>query len=66
MSRTTVSRDPAVSTGIVLGLLQSFAAGYAPESFGDGFAQVVPWIMMILILVIRPTGLFGSREIRRA
>lgn len=52
--------------GIVLGLLQSFAAGYAPESFGDGFSQVVPWIMMILILVIRPTGLFGSREIRRA
>ena len=52
--------------GIVLGVLQSVAAGYAPASFGSGFGQVVPWVVMIVILVIRPSGLLGSREIRRA
>jgi branched-chain amino acid transport system permease protein len=52
--------------GIVLGVLQSLAAGYAPASFGSGFGQVVPWVVMIIILVIRPSGLLGSREVRRA
>lgn len=52
--------------GIVLGVLQSVAAGYAPASFGSGFGQVVPWVVMIIILVIRPSGLLGSREVRRA
>jgi branched-chain amino acid transport system permease protein len=52
--------------GIVLGVLQSLAAGYAPASFGSGFGQVVPWVVMIIILVIRPSGLLGSRQMRRA
>jgi branched-chain amino acid transport system permease protein len=55
-----------VAGGIVLGLLQTYAAGYAPDSFGTGFASTVPWILMILLLVVKPTGLFGAREIRRA
>jgi branched-chain amino acid transport system permease protein len=52
--------------GIVLGVLQSLAEGYAPASFGSGFGQVVPWVVMIGILVIRPSGLLGSRAMRRA
>lgn len=55
-----------VAGGVVLGLLQTYAAGYAPDSLGTGFASTVPWILMILILVAKPTGLFGTREIRRA
>jgi branched-chain amino acid transport system permease protein len=55
-----------VAGGIVLGLLQTYAAGYAPDSFGTGFASTVPWILMILLLVVKPTGLLGTREIRRA
>jgi branched-chain amino acid transport system permease protein len=55
-----------VAGGIVLGLLQTYAAGYAPDSLGTGFASTVPWILMILLLVVKPTGLFGTREIRRA
>lgn len=52
--------------GVVLGVIQSLAAGYAPASFGSGFGQVVPWVVMIIILVIRPSGLLGSQEVRRA
>jgi branched-chain amino acid transport system permease protein len=52
--------------GIILGLLQTYAAGYAPNSFGQGFSSTFPWIVLILILLIKPTGLFGSHEIRRA
>jgi branched-chain amino acid transport system permease protein len=55
-----------VAGGIVLGLLQSYGAGYAPAGLGQGFSDALPWMVLIVILVIRPTGLFGSREIRRA
>jgi branched-chain amino acid transport system permease protein len=55
-----------VAGGVVLGLLQSYGAGYAPAGLGQGFSEALPWMILILILVIRPTGLFGSREIRRA
>ncbi len=37
-----------------------------PRAFGSGFGQVVPWVVMIIILVIRPSGLLGSRQMRRA
>jgi branched-chain amino acid transport system permease protein len=52
--------------GVVLGVLQSLAAGYAPASFGSGFGQVVPWVVMIVILIVRPSGLLGSQQVRRA
>ncbi|MCW2695640.1 MAG: branched-chain amino acid transporter permease [Modestobacter sp.] len=55
-----------VAGGVLLGLLQTYSAGYAPDAFGAGFATTVPWILMILLLVVKPTGLFGAREIRRA
>lgn len=52
--------------GVFIGAVQSLAAGYAPVSFGSGFGQVVPWVVMIVILLIRPAGFFGPREVRRA
>jgi branched-chain amino acid transport system permease protein len=55
-----------VAGGVTLGLIQTYAAGYSNEAFGQGFASTLPWILLILILLIKPTGLFGSREIRRA
>jgi len=55
-----------VAGGVLLGILQTLAAGYAPSSFGAGFGEFVPWVAMILLLVVRPSGLFGSGELRRA
>ncbi|KRA25301.1 hypothetical protein ASD65_13370 [Microbacterium sp. Root61] len=52
--------------GLVLGIVQQLALGYAPPALGQGFSSVLPWIIMIVVLLVRPSGLFASREFRRA
>ncbi len=47
--------------GIVVGLLYQYTAGY----IGDGLQQVVPFIALILILMVKPYGLFGQVRIER-
>jgi len=47
--------------GLILGLVQSFGAGYVTASF----AQSLVFIVLLLVLVVRPQGIFGSREISR-
>jgi branched-chain amino acid transport system permease protein len=37
---------------------------YAPW-LGANFAQVVPYVVMLLVLLVRPYGLFGTREVER-
>jgi branched-chain amino acid transport system permease protein len=32
---------------------------------GTGYALVVPYVVMLLVLLVRPYGLFGTPEIRR-
>jgi branched-chain amino acid transport system permease protein len=50
----------AVGGGLVLGLLESMTAGYINPTYKDGVALVV----LLLVLFLRPQGLFGgsSRE----
>lgn len=55
-----------VAGGLLLGIIQQLAAGYAPAAFGQHFATVLPWIIMIIVLLVRPSGLFATREFRRA
>ena len=32
---------------------------------GQSFADVFPFVIMVIVLLIRPYGLFGTREVRR-
>jgi branched-chain amino acid transport system permease protein len=61
-----ISPAGAVIGGLVVGLAQLYASGYAPASFGDGFATVMPYIVLFIVLLIRPHGLLGKPEVRRA
>lgn len=56
----------AVVGGLIIGVAQQFSVVLVPASWGSGFAEVVPYIVMLVILLIRPAGLFGRKEIRRA
>jgi branched-chain amino acid transport system permease protein len=59
----------AVVGGLIIGLAQLLTAGYQPEYaawLGQGFNLVMPYVVMILILMVRPYGLFGQRRVRRA
>jgi branched-chain amino acid transport system permease protein len=58
----------AVAGGMIIGITQALTAGYQQDIapwLGDNFAAVMPYVVMILILMVRPYGLFGSREVRR-
>jgi branched-chain amino acid transport system permease protein len=56
----------AIFAGIILGMLENVAAGYLdPLLPGGGMAQVFPFIVMIIVLIFRPHGLFGLVRIER-
>ncbi len=58
----------AVVGGFVIGISQSLTSGYQPEHaafLGEGFDGVMPYVVMVLILLVRPYGLFGTREVVR-
>lgn len=56
----------AVVGGFAVGIAESAANTYLKFEFlGSGFPGIVGYLLMMLILVIRPYGLFGTAEIRR-
>jgi branched-chain amino acid transport system permease protein len=50
----------ALVGGLIIGLVEPLGAKWAPA-----IREVVPWIVMLVILLIRPYGLFGQRDIER-
>jgi branched-chain amino acid transport system permease protein len=57
----------AIIAGIILGILENVAAGYLDPLLpaGGGLAHVFPFIVMIIVLIFRPYGLFGLVRIER-
>lgn len=46
----------AAAGGLLIGVLESFGAGYVSSAYKDAFAFVV----LLLLLFVKPTGLFGG------
>lgn len=57
----------AIVAGLVIGVAQELAAGYQDNlSFlGRGLSNVIPYVVLFVVLLWRPTGLFGTRELTR-
>lgn len=57
----------AVVAGLIVGIAQNLTAGYADKLafLGQGLSDVVPYAILIVVLLWRPRGLFGTREISR-
>jgi branched-chain amino acid transport system permease protein len=57
----------AIVGGLVIGVVVTMSSGYQDEiSFlGRGLGQVAPYVVMVLVLLWRPSGLFGTRELTR-
>jgi len=51
----------AIIGGIIIGLLEQYTGGY----IGQGLNQVLPFVVLIIILMVRPYGLFGQEIIER-
>jgi len=51
----------AVIGGAIIGLLEVYTGGYV----GHGLSLVVPYVVLVLVLMVRPYGLFGKEIIER-
>ncbi|GAA0233084.1 branched-chain amino acid ABC transporter permease [Cryptosporangium japonicum] len=61
------STGGALAGGLLIGIAEALAAGYQDQLLflGRGFGPVVPYLVMIVVLLVRPSGLFGTRELTR-
>jgi branched-chain amino acid transport system permease protein len=51
----------AIIGGVIIGLLETFTGGYISTSL----REVIPYIVLVIILMVKPYGLFGLVEIER-
>lgn len=62
------SATGALLGGLIVGSAEIFAGVYAQgeiQTLGAGYPLIVPYVVMIIGLIVRPFGLFGTPEIRR-
>ena len=55
----------AIIGGLAIGVIENISGGYLDQMVGGGVKDVVPFAFMFLVLMIRPYGLFGKKEIER-
>jgi branched-chain amino acid transport system permease protein len=56
----------AIVGGTTIGLIYVLTQGYETGGFlGTNFHTIAPYLVMILVLLIRPYGLFGTRKVER-
>jgi branched-chain amino acid transport system permease protein len=57
----------AVLGGLLIGVSQALTARYLADWswLGTNFHTVMPYVLMVVILLVRPYGLFGTREVQR-
>ena len=55
----------AILGGLIIGILENLAGLYLDPIFGGGVKDVAPFVILVLIIMIRPYGLFGKKIIER-
>jgi branched-chain amino acid transport system permease protein len=58
----------AVLAGLAVGVVESLVGTYGGDVapfLGGEFSQVAPYVLMLLVLLVWPYGLFGTREVER-
>lgn len=52
--------------GVIMGVLENLSDGVLKSAFGlQGIKEVAPFVFLVIILMIKPYGLFGKKEIER-
>lgn len=58
----------AVIGGLIIGIIESITRTYQPlylPWLGANFDIIVPYVIMIIVLMVRPYGLYGTKEVVR-
>ena len=62
------STTGAVVGGLIVGVVEEMTKGYSerlPEWLGFNFHSVSPYVVLVAIMLVRPYGLFGTKEVER-
>lgn len=54
--------------GLIIGVLSALSKAYQPIHapwLGPNFENVAPYVVMLLVLLVRPYGLYGTKEVQR-
>jgi branched-chain amino acid transport system permease protein len=51
--------------GVLVGIVQALAMAYLDPLVGGAVGSVLPFIIMLIVLLVRPTGMFGWKTIER-
>lgn len=55
----------AIIGGLIIGILENIVGAYIDPLVGGGAKEVFPFIAMIIILLIKPYGLFGTVKVEK-
>lgn len=55
----------AILAGVIVGVGEALAARYLDPLTGGAMSQIFPFMLMIVVLLVRPQGLFGWKVIER-
>lgn len=62
------SASGAVAGGLMIASAEVFAGEYLSQyngTLGSGYSTIVPYVVMLIVLLVKPYGLFGTPEVRR-
>jgi len=54
-----------IIAGPIIGLAENISGGYLTPLFWEGLEDIIPFIIIIIVLFIKPYGLFGEARIER-
>ena len=55
----------AIVAGPIIGLAESLGGGYLTHYLWSGVKDIIPFVIIIIVMVIKPYGLFGEERIER-
>ncbi|MGW5847303.1 branched-chain amino acid ABC transporter permease [Streptomyces sp. NPDC055254] len=61
------STTGALAGGLIVGVTEAMATGYQSQLafLGRGIGDLAPYLVMVVVLLLRPAGLFGTKELAR-
>lgn len=59
------SVEGVILGGLIIGIAESLAGGYIDPFLGGGVKETVAFLFLLIILIVKPYGFFGTEEIER-
>jgi branched-chain amino acid transport system permease protein len=55
----------AIIGGLLIGVIENLAGFYLEDYLGSGINDIAAYVIVLIVMMVRPYGLFGTKEIER-